>query len=180
MKMDIDQILAAFTKVRRVSDGRWIARCPAHKDRSPSLSLKVADDRVLIHCFAGCSTDQVLIAAGLDWSDLFPESSSHIPPPSHSQKRVDPQKTRRLEAERQLREGASVTRRAIRDRIHLRHQLVTKGETLMETTGREDRGWALLALGYLGLSRLEWLADLLESRTPQDWIQAQQFLGEKP
>lgn len=172
--MNIDQILAAFKNVRRVGDGRWIARCPVHQDKSPSLSLKVVDDdRVLMHCFAGCPTDQVLIAASLDWSDLFPPSSSLWQP----QRRPDSQTTRRLEAEKQLREWASTTGRAIRDRIHLRHQLVTKGETLMGTKGREDRGWDLLALGYQGLSRLEWLADLLDSRTPEDWIQAQEFLG---
>ena len=173
--MNIHRILESFDNVRRSGSG-WVASCPAHQDKSPSLSLKDDGSKILLHCFAGCSTDEVLIAAGLDWAALFPKSS----PPSHSQRRTDPQTTRRMKAEKQLQKWAGTTGRAIRDRIHLRHQLVTKGETLMETTGREDRGWALLALGYLGLSRLEWLADLLESRTPQDWIQAQQFLGENP
>ena len=89
---------------------------------------------------------------------------------------MDPQKTHRLEAEKQLREWASVTGRAIRDRIHLRHRLVTQGETLTGTKGREDRGWEMLALGYLDLSRLEWLADLLDSKTPTDWLQAWRFM----
>jgi len=38
---------------RRCGDG-WLACCPAHEDRHPSLSIKVADDRLLLHCFAGC------------------------------------------------------------------------------------------------------------------------------
>jgi len=32
-----------------------MALCPAHDDRNPSLSIQLADDRILIHCFAGCS-----------------------------------------------------------------------------------------------------------------------------
>lgn len=53
---------------------KWSAKCPAHEDRSPSLSLKVLDDgRVLIHCHAGCSAPDVLAALGLSLADLFPE-----------------------------------------------------------------------------------------------------------
>lgn len=49
------------------------ARCPAHEDRSASLSVGVgADGRALVHCFAGCETEAILGALGLAWSDLFP------------------------------------------------------------------------------------------------------------
>jgi hypothetical protein len=42
-------------------EGRsWMARCPAHDDRNPSLSITQADDRVLVHCFAGCSWQAVI------------------------------------------------------------------------------------------------------------------------
>lgn len=54
--------------------GRWMAQCPAHDDREPSLSLTEADGgRVLFHCFAGCDPEDVLNALGLDWRDCFPE-----------------------------------------------------------------------------------------------------------
>ncbi len=47
---------------RRVGNG-WIARCPAHDDRTPSLSILDADDRtVLVHCHAGCEQDAVIAA----------------------------------------------------------------------------------------------------------------------
>ena len=161
---------------RRVGDGRWVARCPAHPDRSPSLSLKEDDGRILLHCFAGCPTDQVLIAAGLDWTDLFPPSSSSWSP----QRRIDPQTTRQLEAEQQRREWASKIGRVVRDRLYRKTKLVTKGEKLLQVDRKSDRGWELLALGCLGMGCLEWLADLLDSRTPEDWMQAHQFLGEKP
>lgn len=48
-------------------------RCPAHDDRRASLSIGRGDDgQILIHCHAGCETDAVLQAAGLDWADVMP------------------------------------------------------------------------------------------------------------
>lgn len=46
------------------------ARCPSHEDRSPSLSLRLAGDRVLMLCRAGCVTADVLAVLGLRFSDL--------------------------------------------------------------------------------------------------------------
>lgn len=54
--------------------GRWIAKCPAHADRSPSLTIRSEDDgRILLHCFAGCAAVDVVGAMGLAMTDLFPE-----------------------------------------------------------------------------------------------------------
>ena len=53
-----------------------MARCPAHEDRRPSLSVRECDDgRVLINCLAGCGATEVLTAAGLNFSDLFPQKA---------------------------------------------------------------------------------------------------------
>jgi hypothetical protein len=72
--MRVEVLLSRLDKVRRTGAGRWIARCPAHDDRTPSLSIRELDDgRVLLHCFAGCSAADVLSAVGLELSDLFPE-----------------------------------------------------------------------------------------------------------
>jgi len=170
--MDTHQLLQFFEGVRRIGNGRWIVKCPAHKDKTPSLSIRKTDDgKYLLKCWAGCDTENVLAAAGLKWSNLFPESSPSWSP----QSRPDPQKARRLERERQLREWADITGRAIRDRLYQRHRLITEGENLI-TEGNKGRGWDLLALGYLGLSRLEWVLDLLDSREAVDWLQAQEFL----
>jgi hypothetical protein len=50
----------------------WVARCPAHADKGPSLSINEGDDgRVLLHCFAGCSVHDVVAAIGLSVVDLF-------------------------------------------------------------------------------------------------------------
>ncbi|MBK6590648.1 MAG: DUF3987 domain-containing protein [Acidobacteria bacterium] len=48
-----------------------MARCPAHDDKSPSLSITEKDDKVLVHCFAGCTPDEILSAVGLEFRDLF-------------------------------------------------------------------------------------------------------------
>lgn len=48
------------------------ARCPAHEDRSPSLTVSTGrDGRALVYCFAGCHVDAILAALGLELRDLF-------------------------------------------------------------------------------------------------------------
>lgn len=69
----IDNLLAHLDKVKRTGPGTWTSRCPAHDDRGPSLAVRELDDgRTLVHCFAGCSVDEVLQAVGLTFSDLYP------------------------------------------------------------------------------------------------------------
>ena len=64
--------------VRTTGEGKYLARCPAHEDRSPSLSIRQLDDgRVLLHCFAGCETQSVLAAVGLTFADIMPEPVGH-------------------------------------------------------------------------------------------------------
>lgn len=71
--MSIDVVLSRLEAVRRSGEGRWSARCPAHEDRGPSLSIRELDDgRVLLHCFAGCDVAAVLSALSLDMAALFP------------------------------------------------------------------------------------------------------------
>lgn len=72
--MTTDALLGRLERVRKTGNGRWVAQCPAHDDKGPSLSVREVDDgRVLIHCFAGCETQGVLGAVGLTFEDLFPE-----------------------------------------------------------------------------------------------------------
>jgi hypothetical protein len=72
--VNAESFLSGLKKVRRTVPGEWVACCPAHEDRSPSLAVKQADDgRILVHCFAGCSVDAICGAAGILMSDLFPE-----------------------------------------------------------------------------------------------------------
>jgi len=71
--MSADTLLQHLEKVKRTSQGKWLACCPAHTDKTASLSIRELDDgRVLVHCFAGCSVHEVVAAVGLELSDLFP------------------------------------------------------------------------------------------------------------
>ena len=58
----------------RPSDDCWIAHCPAHDDRSPSLSIGAGDDgRALLHCHAGCSVSGICAALNIAKAELFPD-----------------------------------------------------------------------------------------------------------
>ena len=70
--MTPEQIASAFT-AKRVGPNRWQAKCPAHEDRSPSLSIGERDGKTLVHCFGGCDVESVLGAVGLTVSDCFPD-----------------------------------------------------------------------------------------------------------
>jgi len=79
----VDKLLSRLEAVRSTGSGRWSARCPAHGDKSPSLSVReLDDDRVLLRCFAGCDAADVVGAVGLDLADLFPVRAvtrHHVP-----------------------------------------------------------------------------------------------------
>lgn len=66
----IDSFLARFSKVKKSSKG-WQACCPAHDDRQASLSIAVKDQKILLHCHAGCESAAILAAIGLKMKDLF-------------------------------------------------------------------------------------------------------------
>ena len=54
----------------RPSGGGFIARCPAHHDKTPSLSISEKAGKILLHCFAGCTFDSVLAAMSADVRDI--------------------------------------------------------------------------------------------------------------
>jgi putative DNA primase/helicase len=58
--MTIDSIARALNARR--SGAGWIAKCPAHDDNNPSLSIRDADGKVLLHCHAGCAQGDVIDA----------------------------------------------------------------------------------------------------------------------
>ena len=73
--MSANDLLGSLECVRQSGRG-WMARCPAHADKHPSLSIAEADDgRILVHCFAMCSTEEVCAALGIGIAELFPETA---------------------------------------------------------------------------------------------------------
>jgi hypothetical protein len=76
MTTSVDRLLAGLRGVRASGDG-WMACCPGHDDRSPSLSIDVTDDGTLLFkCFAGCAQEHVIervcAMVGIDPRELFP------------------------------------------------------------------------------------------------------------
>jgi len=63
--------------------GKWIARCPAHEDKSPSLAVKEGERGLLVKCWAGCTLDQITAAIGIHVADLFFDG-----PPSRGQRSI--------------------------------------------------------------------------------------------
>lgn len=77
MANSLDTLLSRLDKVKKRKTGHWMSRCPAHDDRGPSLSIRETDERkVLIHCFAGCTSSDVLAAVGMEYDALFPDDPS--------------------------------------------------------------------------------------------------------
>lgn len=74
--MTADELAMRLEKVQKSGKG-WTARCPAHDDRAPSLSISEGSDgRVLLHCHAGCDTADIVTRLGLSESDLFADKPS--------------------------------------------------------------------------------------------------------
>lgn len=72
--MNIEEFVAKLEGARQSGAG-WVARCPAHGDANPSLSVNRGEDgRILVHCHAGCSAQEVVEAMGLKLADLMPSN----------------------------------------------------------------------------------------------------------
>lgn len=84
MSAVVARILDRLGRVKATGAGRWLACCPAHEDRSPSLSIREVDGRILVHCFAGCEIEDVLGALGCQLSDLFEEPLAQQVCPTNS------------------------------------------------------------------------------------------------
>jgi hypothetical protein len=72
--------LPELLNARRTGADKWQARCPAHEDKNPSLSIARRDGNWLIHCFGGCAVENVLHAVGLTWQDVLPDKAPDAGP----------------------------------------------------------------------------------------------------
>ena len=77
--MNVEAVLARLQGVRRNGE-QWVARCPAHADKSPSLSVRNGDGKVLLHCFAGCKVEAICAAASIEVRDLFSKPCASYKP----------------------------------------------------------------------------------------------------
>jgi putative DNA primase/helicase len=72
--MTTEAVLQRLHKVWREGNG-WKALCPAHIDKNPSLSIRQSDGKTLLYCHAGCPTEAVLAALGMEARDLFEDGN---------------------------------------------------------------------------------------------------------
>lgn len=73
----VDRVLCKLDGIRTTGPNQWEATCPAHEDHNPSLGISTGDDdRVLLKCHAGCTTEAVVAAIGLTAGDLFTENAN--------------------------------------------------------------------------------------------------------
>lgn len=71
----LDALSQAGCKVHSLGTGRWQAQCPAHEDRTPSMSISQnRAGEIGIKCHAGCETGDILKQLGLKWGVLFPDN----------------------------------------------------------------------------------------------------------
>ena len=68
--MNLKTVLQRFQGVKRNGSG-WMALCPTHADKNPSLSIHERGGKILLHCHAGCSYEAVLSALGIEARELF-------------------------------------------------------------------------------------------------------------
>ena len=134
MAAPLETILNRLAGVRRTGKS-FKAICPAHADRTPSLSVKEGDDgRVLLHCFGGCEMEAVVAAMGLRPADLFPADKA-------------PQRTTRLPGVsiRELKAAAEFERQVL--------YIVKSDQMNGRTVSQADWERAKLALRRISLAR---------------------------
>lgn len=139
----VSEILDRLDGVRQRGADSWIAKCPHHKDRSPSLTIKdVGDGRILLHCFAGCPPINVLGSIGLSFESLFPErlpeqSYQPVPVPFNAHdtlKMMSEETDRVLLAALDMQKGKTLSAVDVQRlgqaaiRIRNAHQLINRGK----------------------------------------------------
>lgn len=76
--MNVEPFLAHLDGVKQISSqrglNRWMAKCPSHEDKKPSLRIAEAPNgTILLTCWAGCQAIEIVQSVGLTLGDLFPE-----------------------------------------------------------------------------------------------------------
>ena len=82
MAENIHTFLQSFNKVKQTGANQYICSCPAHYDDKASLSVSYnpAEDKIALHCHAGCSTADILAEIGKTWKDVQPTKEEEQKP----------------------------------------------------------------------------------------------------
>lgn len=72
--LTLDALLDRLNGVKRLGHNRAQAQCPAHDDSDPSMTVREGTIGLLMHCFAGCTFEDILKALDLRATDLMYET----------------------------------------------------------------------------------------------------------
>lgn len=64
-------LIERFEGLKQIAPDRRVAKCPAHDDKSPSLHITDAGDKLLVKCFAGCTFHDIADAIGAAPFEFF-------------------------------------------------------------------------------------------------------------
>lgn len=96
--MTISDLLSRLDGVKPRGAGKFVGRCPAHPDRSPSLSVAEGHKGILLRCWAGCALAEICVALQLQPKDLFYDT---LADPAQRRAAAQERGRRRRERERQ-------------------------------------------------------------------------------
>src|SRR5207247_4574987 len=122
--------------------------CPAHDDHSPSLSIRQADDRVLLRCWAGCRVENICTALGIALADLY-DDARHSRPDTVAHRR-------RLAAEG-LEKWRQTQLQRCAEELRQHDELIRRVDAAVRDSAvTEDEAWDQLEAAYRGYSELEY------------------------
>ena len=78
--MYLNDIVSRFESPKKNGNNSFMVRCPCHNDNQQSLSISEENGKILINCFAGCKTEDILHSVGLEMKDLFSDKPSFTTP----------------------------------------------------------------------------------------------------
>lgn len=78
--MHLNDIVSRFQNSKPNGNNSFMVRCPCHNDNQQSLSISEENGKILLNCFAGCRTEDILHSVGLEMKDLFSDKPSFTTP----------------------------------------------------------------------------------------------------
>ena len=93
--MTVEEFIGSLEGVKQNGRG-WRGKCPAHDDRTPSLSVKEGERGILLRCWAGCSLHEICMALGFKVKDLFYDSDHNLSRDEIQQRQRERERRNRL------------------------------------------------------------------------------------
>lgn len=146
--------IVALTHARKVGKGRWIARCPSHPDRNPSLSIREGRKALLVQCMSQqCPLPDICRALGITVESLFYDSGRKL---SHAEV-----ERMRLDAERRAQDALQRARirRVALSRAAMWQEAANRLGSVLAKAPHSDRLARLFGVALANSRRCETVAD---------------------